>query len=69
MKTISPKLEGFLRGLGVVVLVAVLSYIGDASHLTFLNPTTATLIAGIALWIEKAVGAPGTALFGSVHSS
>jgi len=65
---ISPAFEGFLRGLGVVVLVAVLSYIGNATNLSFLNPSTASLIAGLALWAEKAMSPSGTSFFGAIKS-
>lgn len=67
MKTISPAFLGFLRGLGMFVLIAVLSYIGSADHLSFLNPTVASAIAGVALWVEHSLSPSGTAVFGSVR--
>lgn len=65
MKTISPALEGFLRGLGIAILLAVLSFIANATNLGFLNNAPmAALVAGVALWAEKALSPAGTALFG-----
>jgi hypothetical protein len=50
-------------------LVSVLSYVGDATHLNFLTPTTATLLAGLALALEHAIEAKtGNALFGAVRA-
>lgn len=62
---IAPGILGFIRAIGVVVITAVLSYIGVADNLSFLNPATATLIAGLALAIEHIIEArTGSALFG-----
>jgi hypothetical protein len=59
---------GFVRGLGVVLLTAGLSYLGVAEHLNFLNPTVATLISAIALGLENAIESnTGKALFGAVR--
>jgi hypothetical protein len=67
MKTFSPALIGFLRGLGVVVLTAFLTYAGNATNLTFLSPGTALIVAAIALFADHALSQPSTALFGSVN--
>jgi hypothetical protein len=63
----SPALLGFLRGAAFAIAVALLSYLGDATHLTFLNPVTASVIASIALGLEHSVERKtGNALFGAV---
>jgi hypothetical protein len=62
-------LIGFARALGVVILTAVLSYVGSADNLSFLNPATATLISGLALALEHVIEAKtGRALMGAVKS-
>jgi hypothetical protein len=63
----SPALLGFLRGTGFALLVALLSYIGDATNLSgVLNPATASVIAALALAVEHAIEAKtGNALFGA----
>lgn len=64
----NPAILGFVRGLGVVILTGVLTYIGDASNLTGVTtPFIAGLVAAIALAIENAIaGKTGKALFGAV---
>lgn len=64
----NPLVIGFLRGLGLAVLVAVLAFISDASHLAFLgNPLFETLIASAALALEhKFEDNTGKALFGAI---
>lgn len=71
MQIDSQALLGFLRSIGVVIVIAVLSYIGDASHISFLgNPYFETLIASIALAIEhKIEEKSGRALFGVVKTN
>ncbi len=66
----SPALLGFIRGLGTIILMAVLTYLGDASHLNgIVSALGATLISGIALSIEHSIeGVTGNALFGAVRS-
>lgn len=62
-------LIGFGRGLGVVVLAAILAYVGDANNLSFLSPVTASLIASVALALENAMESKnGKAFFGAVRS-
>lgn len=61
---------GFLRGLGMVILIAVLGYLGTASNLTLIaNPFVAGLIASVALAVEHSVQAKtGKALFGAIRT-
>lgn len=63
----SPGLLGFLRGLAMVVLLAVLSFIGDVSHLSpWMSIGMASLVSSLALAIEHAIEAKtGNALFGA----
>lgn len=64
----NPATLGFLRAIGTVVLMSVLTYLGDASHLNgILSATLATVISAFALAIEHSIAATtGTALFGAV---
>lgn len=66
---INPAQLGFLRGLGVVLLTGILTYLGDATHLQgVLNPATASFISMLALSFEHYLeGKRGMALFGSVN--
>lgn len=67
--TMSPALLGFLRGLGFAVLTFILAYVGNAEHLAFLNPATASFISMLALSLEHYIeGRTGNALFGAVTS-
>lgn len=62
-------LIGFARGLGVVVITAVLSYLGIADHLAFLPPWVAALVAAVALATEHAIESKtGNALFGAIKA-
>jgi hypothetical protein len=66
---ISPAVLGFLRGLGLFLITSVLTYIGTADHLSFLNPVTAGLVASLALALEHAIEQKtGGALFGAAHT-
>lgn len=70
MQINSPALLGALRALGVVVLLAILNWLGNATNLQgiFSMPVD-SIIAMIALGIEHSLSAgSGTALFGSVHT-
>lgn len=60
---------GLLRGVGFVALTAILTYLGDITHLSMLTPTTATIISTLALGLEHMFSKPGTAFFGSVKRS
>jgi hypothetical protein len=65
---ISPALLGFIRGISFAALTAVLSYVGVAEHLSFLNPAIASLIAALALAAEHAIADnTGKALFGAAR--
>lgn len=65
----NPAVLGFIRGIGVVVIAAALAYVGDVSHLVFLSPTVATVIAALALSLENYIeGKNGNALFGAVKT-
>ncbi len=70
MNSISPAVLGFIRAIGVVVLTAILAYLGDASHLTgVFTPYIAAIISGLALALENSIEAKsGNALFGAVKS-
>lgn len=64
----SPALLGILRGVGFTTVIAILSYLGDATHLAALaNPFIETTIATLALAAEHYFeGKSGKALFGAV---
>lgn len=70
MITLNPFWAGLVKGVLGVVVLAVVSYLGDVSHLTGLgNLGTATVIAGLFSGIEsllKAKSGGTTALFGAV---
>ena len=60
---------GFFKGIGVVLLAALLSYLGDASNLTGIinNPFVITLVVGLASSLESYIkDKKGTAFFGAV---
>lgn len=67
--TITPAQKGFIHGIAIALLSAVLIYLGDASHLTmWVSVPTATLIAALAMAIEENIqSSTGKALFGTVH--
>ncbi len=67
MVTLSPAVLGFLRGIGVVVLAAVVTYLADATHLQgIVSAPVAALIAAVALGLEQHVSSTtGKALFGA----
>ncbi len=59
---------GFLRGLGVAVLIAVLHFIGDATHLAIIgSPVIVAILSSGALALEHYLAEGNTtALFGAV---
>lgn len=61
---------GFIKAIGVVVIMGVLSYVGDAAHLNGLvSPIIASLIAALAASLEshlKDESGNTKALFGAV---
>lgn len=69
--TLSPAVIGFIRGLGMVALLAVLTYLGNAANLTgIVTPVLATLIASGALAFENSLTAKtGNALLGAVKQA
>lgn len=66
----SPAILGFVRAIGSIILMAVLAYLGDVSHLNgIVSASLATVIAGIAMSVEHMIEAKsGNALFGAVRS-
>lgn len=70
MFTLPNWLEGFLRGVGLVLLVALLGYLGDRNHLSFIgNPVIVTLIVGLAAsWEASIKASSGSGLFGATKT-
>ena len=66
---LNPAVLGLLRGLGFAIVLAVLSFIGDAANLHgLLNETLAGLLAAGALALEHSLESKGQgALFGAVN--
>ncbi len=68
--SMSPAIISFIKGVGVVVLFAVLTYLGDAANLSgILSPVLATVIASMVSAYEahlKEQSGGTTALFGAV---
>lgn len=65
--TLTPAQIGALRALGVIILMAVLSWVANAENLNGLvGATAAGLLSMVALSLEHYFSAPGTALFGAV---
>lgn len=62
---------GVIRGVGMVAIMAILPWLGNATHLSMvLNPSTSSLIAVLALGVEHAIeGGGGGALFGTVNKN
>lgn len=56
-----------MKGLMLVVVLAVVSYVADTANLGFLSPAVATIVAGLASAIESSIKAnTGKALFGAI---
>lgn len=66
----NPAMLGFARALGVTVLLAGLTYVGNAAHLSgIMSDSLAILVSGLALSIEHMIEArSGKALFGAVRT-
>ncbi len=66
---LNPAVLGLVRGLGFTVLLAVLSFVGNAANLHGLvNESLAGLIAAGALALEHSLESKGEgALFGAVN--
>lgn len=66
---LNPSVAGFIKGVLGVVVLALVSYLADAAHLTgLLSPTLAVMAAGLFSAIEsglKAKSGGTTALFGA----
>lgn len=67
----NPTIIGFIKQLGGVVLFALLTYLGDASHFNgVVSPVIAAIITALVASYEsylKAKSNNTTALFGSVY--
>lgn len=68
MTTISPALNGFLKGLLIVVVSAVAAYVGDVANLTpLVGASSATIIAAIVSALESKIKSEtGNGLLGAV---
>lgn len=68
---LSPALAGFIKGVLMVVLFGVITYLEDANHLTgVVSPTVAAVVVALASSLEshlKAQSGGTTALFGAVR--
>lgn len=64
---ITPAQLGFIRAFGTGILLFVLAYLGDASHLSgVVSDTIALIISALALSLEHQIESnSGKALFGS----
>ena len=69
MLNLSPAWVGFLRGIGTVVLFAVLSFLANSANLTpVLGTSLAGIVSGLILAIENSLGVKsGTSLFGATR--
>ena len=55
----SAPLQGFLRGIGAVILFGILNYVGTAANLNgIVSASAATVISGLALALEHYLNAP-----------
>ncbi len=70
MITLSPGATGFIKGILGVLVIAVVSYLSDASHLSgILSVGAATIVAGLFSGVESSLKAQSgntTALFGAI---
>ena len=70
MTTITPAQAGFLKGLVIIAVAAVVAYLSNAANLTgIVPPAIATIVAALASSYEsylKAQSGNTTALFGAV---
>jgi len=67
---LTPSQAGFIKGLGLTILLAILSFFTDAANLTgIVGPTLSALIVAVASAIESSMKADDngeTGLFGTV---
>lgn len=66
--TLTPAQLGLLRGIAFSVVMAIITFLGDASHLNgVVSPVIAAIIASLALSLEHYLeGNGGGAMFGAV---
>jgi hypothetical protein len=66
----NPSTLGFIRALGVAVVMAIVSYLADVPHLNgVVSTSAAVIISAIALAIEHSIASStGKALFGAVRT-
>lgn len=66
---LSPAVLGLVRGIGFAIVLAVLSYVGNAANIApLLGDTLATLIASGLMAYEHSLEAKGSgALFGAAN--
>lgn len=69
MTTISPALNGFLKGLLIVLVSAAAAYVGDVANLTpLVGASSATIIAAIVSALESKIRQEtGQGLLGAVN--
>lgn len=67
--TLSPAQIGALRALGVTIIIAILTFLGDATNLNaFVGPTAGSIVAMLALSFEHYIESNGGgALFGAAN--
>lgn len=65
----SPKVYGFLKTVGLVIVFAILTFLANSANLgPYLSPTIAGIVAGIAGMIEEQIKAnSGNGILGSVR--
>lgn len=67
---VSPATAGFLKGLVLVIVLAVVDFLGNAANLNgILSPSIAVIVAAVASGLEshlKASSGGTTALFGAI---
>lgn len=70
MPTISPSLLGFIRGALYTIIGALLAYVADPTHLTFLSGSMGLVVAGIAGALDHYIEAQtGSAAFGTIRTA
>ena len=63
----SNSLELFARGVGIAILMAVLTYLSNSANLTGVFPTAiAAIIASLEGVLDKSFSADGTVAFGAI---
>lgn len=69
--TISPAILGLLRAIGVMLVVSLVHFLGDAANLTpFMSSSVASIVAMISLAFEHSIEEKtGSALFGAIRTT